>query len=478
MHSDRADLDLSWLPSPGTILADRYRLVSLLGTGGMAAVLMAEHIQLHERVAIKFLHPKIAANAESHERFRRESRISSLIKCEHVVRTLDVGSTPEGLSYLVMEYLEGEDLSARLHRDGPYPLELAVDCVLQAAEALALAHAAGVVHRDIKPSNLWLSRRHDGSPLLKVLDFGISKLFSGAHADPSLTETSSVFGSPTYMSPEQIRSAKRVDARADIWALGIVLYELLTARLPFEGDNVGGILASITADEPIAPTVFREDLPAVVQDVVLACLEKNPTRRITLAEMCTELRPFATPSGALSAERVARAGAPSPDSAVASSWRERQLRTPPPAVGASTLSAATIRMEQPKARSRWLVLGGAGAVAAIGIGTWIARTPTDRPEPTSGAASTDVAGPLAASLPPTTTLTQASASPGPSAAPVPSAVASAARTVASGKPMPTNGGTKPGARPSAVPPLDPPPPLVHPTPAPAPSFAPVANERR
>jgi len=363
-------VDFSWLPEPGSVLAARYRLISLLGTGGMAAVLMAEQVEGGERVAIKFLHPAVAAHAESHQRFLREARISSLIQCDHVVRTLDAGTTPAGLSYLVMEYLEGEDLSARVSREGPLPVALAVDCVLQAAEALALAHAAGIVHRDIKPSNLWLSRRADGAPFLKVLDFGISKLAAQASTDPSLTETASVFGSPTYMPPEQIRSAKRVDARADIWSLGVVLHELLTRRLPFEGDNVGGILASITADAPMNVRAIREDIPVAVEDVVLACLEKDPARRISLAELSVELRPFASATGAASADRVLSSAAGAP-----STWRTRGSRVPP-ATGASTLSAATIRMEPGpvrRARLTKLVLG-ATTVAALGVAGWWTRT--------------------------------------------------------------------------------------------------------
>lgn len=363
----------------------------------MAAVVMAEHVVLGERVAIKFLHPRVAANGESLQRFLREARISSLVKCEHVVRTLDVGMSADGLSYLVMEYLEGEDLSARLARTGAFPIALATDCVLQAAEALSLAHAAGVVHRDIKPSNLWLSSRRDGSPLLKVLDFGISKLAPAASSDPSLTETTSVFGSPTYMSPEQIRSAKRVDARADVWALGVVLHELLTAQLPFQGDNVGGILASITADAPGAVRAVRPEVPVVLEDVVFACLEKDAGRRISLAELCAELLPFASDAGKSSAQRVL--AVPTPASAPSSSeWRIRSTRAA--VVGASTLSAATIRMPPHAVRRSRVFVGGAAVTLLAGgvLFFELRRAPSEVPIVATAAAPSVAALAVAASV--------------------------------------------------------------------------------
>lgn len=359
--------------------------------GGMAAVVSAEHVQMREQVAIKFLHPRIAADPQTQQRFLREARMSSLIKCEHVVRTLDIGSEAD-LPFLVMEFLEGEDLSRRLRRTGPYPIALAVDCVLQTTEALALAHAAGVVHRDIKPSNLWLSTRHDGTPLVKVLDFGISKLLDKPGADPSLTETSSVFGSPTYMSPEQIRSAKRVDARADVWALGVVLHELLTGRLPFEGDNIGGILASITADPPVAVRSVRPEIPLALEELVLACLEKDPARRITLAELAADLRPFASPAGLLSAERVLRANmAPA-----AQHWKQRIT---PALLGASTLSAATLVEPAPPQRSHALKFALAGVVAvAVGVGILLARGGSEGELPTADLTAASVAATPAVSL--------------------------------------------------------------------------------
>ncbi|MDF2692696.1 MAG: serine/threonine protein kinase, partial [Labilithrix sp.] len=298
-----ADRD-GWIPRPGDIIAGRYEVERNIGGGGMGSVVAARHRQLDERVAVKFLHPRLADDVANVERFVREAKAASRIKTEHVIRVHDIGTTEDGLPFIVMELLEGIDL-AHLAARGPVPIALAVDCTLQAAEALAEAHAVGIIHRDIKPSNLWLSQRKDGTPLVKVLDFGISKLAT-TEGDAKLTETQAVFGSPSYMSPEQIRSAKRVDHRTDIWALGVVLYELLTTQLPFDADNVPGVLAAVTADDPRPLRSLRADVPATLEAVIFACLVKDPARRATLAELTAGLRPFASPAGVISADRVNR----------------------------------------------------------------------------------------------------------------------------------------------------------------------------
>lgn len=459
------------------MLADRYRLGSVIGTGGMAAVLAAEHVASGEHVAVKFLHPDSARDEEAQQRFLREARISSLIECEHVVKVLDVGITEpsadaqsQGLFFLVMEYLRGEDLGARVEREGALPMQLAVDCTLQAAEALALAHAAGIVHRDIKPSNLWLTAREDGTPLLKVLDFGISKLLD-QNADAKLTETTSVFGSPMYMSPEQIRSAKRVDARADIWALGVVFHELLTGEVPFQGDNVGGVLASITADPPIRVRDVRPELPVVLEELVLACLEKDPARRITLHELAAELRAFASNTGTMSAGRITSLKLTVPLSS--GEWRTRLSRPPaPPSFASSTLSASSIQMLAPK-KSRaplYVGMGVAGAVV-LGLGALYLR----RPDPTQQLLLTtgSIAPPAISTLPvPSAASSQVLTVQEP--APTPSASAPTVETVPSEKPIPTTKQQGGGKR---VPPVVSAPPAPAPAPAPpAPAPAPAPKK--
>ena len=305
MNGGTRSADAGWLPPLGFILAGRYKLGDVIGAGGMGAVVRAERLLLGGSVAVKFLHPRLAKEGESNERFLREAMATSRIENEHVVRILDVGTTDDGLPFMVMDLLEGNDLGDVLSH-GPLAVTDAVDYILQVCEALAEAHALGIVHRDIKPSNLWLTRRFDGSALVKVLDFGISKLSHADGGDSKLTETSAVFGSPTYMSPEQIRSAKRVDARTDVWSLGVVLHELLTLRQPFEAESVAGVLAAISADAPVALRSVRADAPPELESAILACLEKDLARRATLAQLATLLRPMASAAGAVSAERVAR----------------------------------------------------------------------------------------------------------------------------------------------------------------------------
>jgi len=204
----------------GDLLAGKYRIDRVLGQGGMGLVLAAFHLELEQPVAVKVLHPELAERGDAAAPFRREARAAAKIKSEHVVRVLDVGTLDGGGAYMVMEYLEGNDLSEEMQRRGQLPVYETLDFMLQACEAVSEAHIAGIIHRDLKPANLFLSRRPDCSRVAKVLDFGISKsVVPGSTSDPSLTITSTIMGSPLYMSPEQMRSAKHVDARTDIWSL-------------------------------------------------------------------------------------------------------------------------------------------------------------------------------------------------------------------------------------------------------------------
>jgi serine/threonine-protein kinase len=229
------------------------------------------------------------------ERLRREAKAAAKIKGEHVVRVFDVGEL-EGAPFLVMEYVEGMNLAELIAAEGPQPPAAAVDYVLQACDALAQAHAAGIVHRDVKPSNLFVTARPDGQPLVKVLDFGISKITG---AEKVVTLAKSRLGSPLYMSPEQVMSSRDVDARADIWSVGVVLYELLTGALPFVGDTVADVCARICTAAAPSLRKLRAEVPEGLERVVLRCLEKNPARRYaTLPELVVALRQFAIrPSG-------------------------------------------------------------------------------------------------------------------------------------------------------------------------------------
>ena len=258
--TESADIDVG--VRPGDVLVGKYRVERVLGSGGMGVVVAAHHLQLDEKVALKFLRPEALENAEHVARFDREARAAVKIKSEHVARGIDVGKLESGAPYIVMEYLEGGDLSAMLEKSGPLRFDQAVDFVLQACEAIAQAHALGIVHRDLKPSNLFCIQRPDGQLSIKVLDFGISKTTSTSASgsgsrDMGMTRTTAIIGSPIYMSPEQMKSSKGVDSRTDIWSLGVILYELLTGRVPFEADTVTE-LAIRVATEPTPP--FAEKL--------------------------------------------------------------------------------------------------------------------------------------------------------------------------------------------------------------------------
>jgi eukaryotic-like serine/threonine-protein kinase len=297
------------LPQPGDVLAGKYRVERLLGVGGMGIVVCAHHLQLDERVALKFLRPEALENAEAVGRFVREARAAVKIKSEHVARIIDVGTMETGAPYIVMEYLEGSDLHARLAQQGPLSIEETAEFVLQACEAIAEAHALGIVHRDLKPANLFCVRRADGLLAVKVLDFGISKLtgLSASSRDMAMTRTQSMMGSPYYMSPEQMQSSKGVDARADIWALGVILFELVTGRVPFTGEAIPELVLNIV-NTPAPPLrAFRPDAPAELEAVVHRCLEKARERRYgNIAELAQALSTFAPKRMAASVERITR----------------------------------------------------------------------------------------------------------------------------------------------------------------------------
>jgi serine/threonine-protein kinase len=287
---------------PGTVLAGKYQVERVLGQGGMGCVVAAMHLQLGQRVAIKFLLPEALRMHEAVERFLREARAAVRLRSEHVGRVIDVGQFDDGAPYMVMEFLEGVDLSGYLQRQGVLPVAYAVDFILQALEAISEAHSVGIVHRDLKPANLFMTRAADGSPLIKVLDFGISKAQQG---DPSfnMTRTTSVMGSPGYMSPEQLRSTRDCDARTDIWALGVILFELTTGKTPFGGDSITELALKVAMDPTPAMNIGSTGFEAVVQ----RCLAKDPGQRFAnVAELAAALVPYGNQGAMERANRIAR----------------------------------------------------------------------------------------------------------------------------------------------------------------------------
>jgi eukaryotic-like serine/threonine-protein kinase len=291
----------------GDVLDGKYVVERVLGAGGMGVVVAARHVSGNRLVAVKYIAPEHMGEREHVERFARETRASVRLASTHAVRIFDHGRFESGAPYLVMEYLEGQDLSELVERRGQLPAEVAVDYVLQACEAIAEAHAYGIIHRDIKPRNLFLTTDATGRPHVKVLDFGIAKslvpLVDGAS---SITRTTAIVGSPQYMSPEQMRSSKDVDTRTDIWSLGATLFELLTATVAFDGNTVAEICAKVLAAP--APTLrrYRRDLPEPLERVIQRCLEKEQALRFAdVYQLALALAPFAPRNAQGSASRIA-----------------------------------------------------------------------------------------------------------------------------------------------------------------------------
>lgn len=334
----------------GTVIADKYRVEGVLGVGGMGVVVSAEHVLLRQRVALKFLLGDVGtADAE---RFFREAHAAARIQSEHICRVMDVGILPDGIPYIVMEKLEGKDLATVLREGGPLHPASAADLVLEALDALSEAHTLGIIHRDLKPSNLFLASRTDGSIILKVLDFGISKLETdeaprrsargealaraqgSAGRSPAterpvgtLTATFDVFGTPPYMPPEQLLSARDVDRRADIWSLGVILYELLTGTRPFAGGEAE-LVRKILSVEYVPIEHVRPDVPPELAHVVGRCLRKARDERFPDAgALAAALAPFASSQSNRNVERVLRLSR-SDENAALPSTTPRALKAP------------------------------------------------------------------------------------------------------------------------------------------------------
>jgi serine/threonine protein kinase len=363
---------------PGEIVDGKFRVERVLGVGGMGFVVAARQIGLERRVALKFVRAS-RCDPDSIARFMREARATVRLRSEHVARILDVSTlvsspsvfsppdTPaQGTPYLVMEYLEGRDLGALLRERGPIPFGEATAYVLQACEAMAEAHAHGIVHRDLKPENLFLTSRVDGRPLVKVLDFGISKLTIQPESGPdamSLTRTEDLVGSPNYMPPEQLRAARTVDARADLWSLGVILYELIAGCLPFQGRTIMQLCALVMESEPTPLAKLRPEVPAALSDAIMRCLRKDPGERWpNVIALAAAIEPFATGAEPGVAERLRHISTapplhgdsspparPPPHGATNVAWAETQRdggprRRPPLAWVAAALAAAAVTL--------------------------------------------------------------------------------------------------------------------------------------
>ncbi len=465
-----AKSDASAAPvAEGDVVLDKYRVERVLGQGGMGVVVAATHVDLDQKVALKFLLPSALAHADIVERFAREAKAAAKIQSQHVVRVLDTGRMPSGAPFMVMEYLEGEDLGHVLKRTGPLATNVVADYLLQACEAIGEAHAAGIVHRDLKPANLFLAKQRDRRSIVKVLDFGISKL-----EDP------------------------KVDARSDIWSLGVILYELIAGKRPFEGDTMPEVVGQVLNNEPARLSTLKEGVSIDLELVVARCLASSTKDRFqSVADLARALAPFTTDASAASASvaRISRVlGAASippsgkapassgavvllvdqaktkttmkEDAAVATTVRPAKPKAEPEAdlalagtTPATDLSGslplvAKAEPERPPHRRLVIAIGAAAmcVIAFVGLrgssdgSTNERRSPSTTPSTTASSVATSDPIPPASSVPPPTS----------SSSLAPSASASAIASASAAPPKPSPPTSKPTPRASASARKDPP----------------------
>jgi eukaryotic-like serine/threonine-protein kinase len=356
----------------GDVIAGKYRVDRILGEGGMGVVVAATHAQLDQHVALKFLRPSLVSNVEVGHRFMREARAAVKIHSEHVARVLDVGVTDAGTPFMVMEYLEGEDLEQVLAGRGRLSVEDSVRWLLQTCEALAEAHVHGIVHRDLKPANLFLAKRPGGTSIVKVLDFGISKAIDAK--DGAATSATALMGSPLYMSPEQMTSPGDVDLRTDVWCLGIVLYEMLTGRMPFRADTMPRLVYLIAEASPEPLRDARPEVPEGLAAVVDRCLRKKREDRFqNVGELARALAPFGPPRSEQSVERIEQvlqaAGALAAPLGAGLLPPAGDPRPGAVAHRPEGLTFVPTTSQISQGRSRWYILPLALAVSAVAVAT-------------------------------------------------------------------------------------------------------------
>lgn len=287
----------------GELLADRYRLKEIISEGGMGVVYDAVHEKLGRRVAIKMLHPHLRVSADTMKRFENEAKLAASVGHRCVVDVIDLGRH-DGLPFFVMEHLEGEALSDILEQRGTLDRREAVDLCIELLEGLHAVHERSIIHRDLKPGNLMLVEQTGGSRILKVLDFGISRLQEAEAAGLSITKTGSIFGTPRYMSPEQAKGKKDLDARADLYAVGVILYRCITGGFPFTGDNYNALLNAIATKEPIAPSDRMDGIPEGLEAIIMKSLSRDRRERYQDAFSFIEaLGPYASAPPSLTASQ-------------------------------------------------------------------------------------------------------------------------------------------------------------------------------
>lgn len=406
----------------GKTAGGKYRLVRLLGSGGMGEVYEAQHSAIGRRFAIKFLHPLLAGNTEIVARFQREAQAAGSLENENIAAVVDIGTSDDGAPYLVMEFLEGEDLAHLLVRGGPLPVPRAAYILIQACRGLAAAHDRGIVHRDLKPENLFICKRNDGSDLIKVLDFGIAKLHTG-RVGTGLTQTGTTMGTPFYMSLEQARGAKEVDHRTDIYALGVILYEILSGSKPHPGESYNEILYHVLSQEPAALDLIRSGLPSGLSAVVQKAMAREAADRYaSVADLMEALIPFA-----------GRAVTPLRSQVGLSVVQGATIQSPV-SLPAMAVSAPTAPPEKPatvpaRSRSRVVVWAATAGVAVLLVALAlllglhreprrqaVAPAPSALPAPASTPAPIPALAPVPAPAPPPIPVPTPASAPAPAAA--------------------------------------------------------------
>ncbi len=365
----------------GQVVDRKYRVEGVLGAGGMGIVVSATHLALDEPVALKFMTlDEGRGDDTSRARFLREAKAVRKLTSAHVARVFDVGQLPTGEPYIVMELLKGDDLAKHLRTQGRLSAADTVRFMLQVCDAIREAHALGIIHRDLKPQNLFLATRPGGGTIVKVLDFGIAKsVESASGGGASLTTSQNVVGSPIYMSPEQLRASKHVDGRTDIWSLGVIMFELLSGKVPFVGDSVLELGMRIMTVPAPSLTELRAEVPAALADVVQRCLEKEPDKRFPDIDSLTDaLKPFVD---------VSHRSLPFADTLAEASSGEAPFSAAPEQVRTGGEFAGTngggITTKQGRPWT-WGAIGAASVAIAVAAAVWHYEAPV-KPAPVAAA---------------------------------------------------------------------------------------------
>ena len=397
---------------PGQVIDDKYRIVRIIGEGGMGAVYEGENLRIHRRVAIKVLNAAWATNSEIVARFEREAQAAGRIGNDHILEVIDLGSLPNGNRYMVMEYLEGETLLARIQKYGKLEPERIVPIARQFLSALSAAHAAGVIHRDLKPENIFIIREKAGrSDFVKLIDFGVSKFTNLGAESQRFTRAGSVMGTPCYMAPEQARGRGEVDVRSDIYAVGVMLYEAVTGQLPFDSESFNDLMFKIALSDPPTPRSLLPTLDADFERIIQQAMMREPSARYqTVDELASALDewalqhdvPLLTESG-----RHVRLSLPDSSGALERVGARAETLiavSPDQATDADDLEIAALAMAKAKRRKMAIGAGAASAFALVGIAIVLATAGSAEPPRSSGLTQpvpTSSAGPIAAEPLPT-----------------------------------------------------------------------------